>query len=190
MASMWWIRTRAKIIIPVLLVVAAVVAAAFILPSMRTSSDVVNPGDDATGVRVTTDKDGKIIVTGRDPSEVKLSLALPQNCAQISVFMKEVSTLYPDSVGATDDVRVHVTIMQRLAQDLCSFREYNVLSKDQFTAWYSEWQTAPGGATSTSVPGGDASTTDGALPADTSVVDPSSSSTNPTEATSTTVTGG
>lgn len=182
---MWWIRSRAKIIIPVLLAIVAVVVAAFVMSSKSTTSDVVNPGDEATGVRVITDKDGKIIVTGRDPAEVKLSLALPQNCAQIVVFMDDIATTYPESVGATDEVRVHVTIMQRLAQDLCSYRQYNELSKNQFSAWYKEWQTAVGAPTTTAVPGAN-----GTLPTETSVVDPANASTIPPDATITTVTGG
>ena len=182
---MWWIRTRAKVIIPVLLVVAVVAGAAVMLLGGGTSSSTVDTGDEASGIRVITDKDGKIIVTGRDPAEVKLSLALPQNCAQIAVFMDDLATSYPDATQASDEVRVHVTIMQRLGQDLCSYREYNELSKNQFNSWYSEWQAAPDASTTTTAPG-----PDGALPTDTSVVDPAASSTTPGDTVTTTVTGG
>lgn len=189
MCFMWWIRSRAKVIIPVLLVAVAVVVAAFVLPGGGTSSVVAKPGDETAGVRVFTDKDGKIVVTGRDPAEIALSLALPQNCAQIVVFMDDVAALYPKSAGATDEVRVHVTIMQRLAQDLCSYREYSELSKSQFSSWYVDWQTPPdASAPATSAPA--TSAPDGAAPADTSVVDPASSTTAPADATITTVTGG
>lgn len=182
---MWWIRSRAKIIIPVLLVIVAVIVAAFVLSSKSTSSDAASAGDEASGIRVITDKDGRIIVTGRDPAEVKLSLALPQNCAQIVVFMDEVANLYPKSTDANDGVRVHVTIMQRLAQDLCSWREYQKLSEDKFNSWYEQLQTAPGASTTTTAPAAG-----GVLPTDTSVVDPASSSTSPSDTTITTVTGG
>ena len=186
---MWWIRTRAKVIIPVLLVVAVIVGAAVMLSGKTTSTSAVNKGDEATGVRVITDKDGKIVVTGRDPSEVKLSLALPQNCAQISVFMDGVLAAYPGTQGATDEVRVHVTIVQRLAQDLCSWREYNALSSNQFTSWYKDATVSPDATAPTTVTGSD-NTTGATLPTDTSVVDPAGTSTIPTDAASTTVTGG
>jgi hypothetical protein len=182
---MWWIRTRAKIIIPVLLVIVAVVVAGFVLSSKSTSSGAAGAGDEASGIRVTTDKDGKIIVTGRDPAEVKLSLALPQNCAQIVVFMEDIVNLYPKSTDATDEARVHVTIMHRLAQDLCSMREYQKLSENNFNSWYGEVPTAPGASTATTAPAAG-----GVLPTDTSVEGPASSSTIPSDATSTTVTGG
>jgi len=149
----------------------------------------VNKGEEATGVRVITDKDGKIVVTGRDPSEVKLSLALPQNCAQIAVFMDGVLAAYPGTQGATDEVRVQVTIVQRLAQDLCSWREYNALSGNQFNSWYKNAAVAPGASAPTTVIGSD-NTAGATLPTDTSVVDPAAASTTPTDATSTTVTGG
>lgn len=186
---MWWIRTRAKVIIPVLLVVAVVIGAAVMMSGGGTSSSVANPGDESTGVRVITDEDGKIVVTGRDPSEVKLSLALPQNCAQIAVFMDGVLAAYPGTQGATDEVRVHVTIVQRLAQDLCSWREYNTLSSNQFTSWYKNAAVPPDASAPTTVIGSD-NTSGTTLPTDTSVVDPSGTSTIPTDATSTTVTGG
>lgn len=186
---MWWIRTRAKFIIPVLLVVVVGFVAAVTLSGKTLSTSTVNKSDEATGVRVITDEDGKIVVTGRDPSEVKLSLALPQNCAQIVVFMDGAFASYSGSQGADDDVRVHVTIMQRLAQDLCSWREYNALSNNQFTSWYKDASASPGASTPATVPGS-GNTAGTALPNDTSVVDPGSSSTTPLEVTSTTVTGG
>ena len=186
---MWWIRTRAKVIIPVLLVVAVVIGAAVMMSGGSTSSSVANPGDESTGVRVITDEDGKIVVTGRDPSEVKLSLALPQNCAQIAVFMDGVLAAYPGTRGADDEVRVHVTIVQRLAQDLCSWREYNALSSNQFTSWYKDVTVSPDASAPTTVIGSD-NTAGTTLPADASVVDPAAASTIPTDATSTTVTGG
>jgi hypothetical protein len=181
---MWWIRTRAKVIIPVLLVVAVIIGAAVMMSGGGTSSGVANTGDEANGIRVTTDKDGKIVVAGRDPAEIKLTLALPQNCAQIVVFMDDIIKLYPTATDADDEARVHVTIMQRLAQDLCSMREYQKLSENNFNPWYEQLTTAPGAATTTTPAAGVVA------PTDTSVEDTANSSTVPSDATVTTVTGG
>lgn len=87
------------------------------------------------GVMVYQDADGKIIVANRDQLPFRVSFPLPRNCAENK---KLISDLIADAETATlanADQRSQMLVLDRLAQDLCSWREYNTFAGQINSFW-------------------------------------------------------
>lgn len=154
--SMWWIRKRAKAIIPVLLLL-AVVSGGIVLLTTRTgtsgsesaSSGAGSPSTtkagetvDGDGVRVYKDADGRIVVSNGSNMKRDLTLELPQTCSETVEAIDAHIQEHKTAVDSDDDSRITMVIYQRLAQDLCSWREYNDTASKQLSEWF---QPAAGG---------------------------------------------
>lgn len=153
---MWWIRKRAKTIVPVLLVIAVACGGLLIF----TSSKSTTPGEkessgprgtteaasgegtpEGSGVRVYKDENGRIIVSNGENIQREVTLKLPQNCKEAAEMIDKHLAEHKSAIDAEDDARITMVIYQRLAQDLCSWRQYNDTASDQLSKWF---QPAPG----------------------------------------------
>lgn len=198
---MWWIRKRAKTIIPVLLLVAVVSGGVLIFLGNSSSDGAkksggstsgtasVNGGEgspDGSGVRVYKDDEGRIVVSNSASIKRETSLELPQSCLESLEKIEAHVAEFKTAIDADDNSRITMVIYQRLAQDLCSWREYNDLAVKQLSGWFAP--LADG--TPTSAPDGESTSVPTSVPTsvDTSVdaIVPTSSPTQPSSSTTTT----
>lgn len=171
---MWWIRKRAKTIVPVLLIVAVACGGLLIF----TSSKSTTPGDtessgtkdtteaasgegtpEGNGVRVYKDENGRIIVSNGENIQREVTLELPQNCKEAAEMIDKHLAEHKSAIDAEDDARITMVIYQRLAQDLCSWRQYNDTASGQLSKWF---QQTPGQNTPVTAPPQDSN--DAAVP--------------------------
>jgi hypothetical protein len=198
---MWWIRKRAKTIIPVLLLVAVVSGGVLVFLGNSSSDGAkksdgstsgtasVNSGEgspDGSGVRVYKDDEGRIVVSNSASIKRETSLELPQSCLESIEKIEAHVAEFKTAIDADDNSRITMVIYQRLAQDLCSWREYNDLAVKQLSGWFAP--LADG--TPTSAPDGESTSVPTSVPTsvDTSVdaIVPTSSPAQPSSSTTTT----
>jgi hypothetical protein len=163
---MWWIRKRAKTIIPVLLLVAVACGGVLIFlgnsPSDGTeqggsataNSSGTNSGEgapDGGGVRVYKDENGRIVVSNGSSIKREVSLELPQNCTETLEKIESHIAEFKTAIDADDNSRITMVIYQRLAQDLCSWREYNSMAAKQLSDWFSPQADGSGAGAPTSI---------------------------------------
>jgi hypothetical protein len=198
---MWWIRKRAKTIIPVLLLVAVVSGGVLIFLGNSSSDGAeksggsasgtasVNGGEgspDGSGVRVYKDDEGRIVVSNSASIKRETSLELPQSCLESLEKIEAHVAEFKTAIDADDNSRITMVIYQRLAQDLCSWREYNDLAVKQLSGWFAPLAdgtptSAPDGVP-TSVP----TSVDTGVDTGVDAIVPTSSPTQPSSSTTTT----
>jgi hypothetical protein len=165
---MWWIRKRAKAIVPVLLILAVISGGVVLLTNKKGTSGnggasggseaptTTRAGEsvDGAGVRVYKDADGRIVVSNGSNMKRELTLKLPQSCAETVEAIDAHIAEYKTAVDSSDDSRITMVIYQRLAQDLCSWREYNETASKQLSEWFqpAAGGTSPAGSQSSTVP--------------------------------------
>lgn len=138
---MWWFRERAlRIYVTLAILVFVTLCVVLNVRNNTNSTSNAASNSSSNGViaeaNVSQDANGRIIVSNKDNIKFHISFPLPQNCAQTKVAIGTVIGRWPEEAVASADARTALLVLERLGQDLCSWRDYNELSLNVLQPWH------------------------------------------------------